>query len=101
MTAAPNAAAREAMVFASPSIGPRSAAAASGAMRAAPMSAPSKATKMAMPEKPLLMKKPPSKRAPARRTFGATRGAMAATRERDSDVEGVHDENDVSSAAVS
>jgi hypothetical protein len=60
-----------------------------------------KATKMAMPEKPSLMKKPPSKRAPARRNVGATRGAMAATRQRDPDVEGVHDENDVSSAAAS
>jgi hypothetical protein len=60
-----------------------------------------KATKMAMPEKPSLMKKPPSKRAPAKRIAGATRGAMAATRQRDPDVEGVHDENDVSSAAAS
>jgi len=59
------------------------------------------ATKMAMPEKPSLMKKPPSKRAPAKRIAGATRGAMAATRQRDPDVEGVHDENDVSSAAAS
>jgi hypothetical protein len=56
---------------------------------------------MAMPEKPSLMKKPPSKRAPAKRIAGATRGARAATRQRDPDVEGVHDENDVSSAAAS
>ena len=60
-----------------------------------------KATKMAMPEKPSLMKKPPSKRAPARRNVGATRGAMAAARQRGLDVEGVQDENDVSSAAAS
>ena len=60
-----------------------------------------KAAKMAMPEKPSLMKKPPSKRAPTRRNVGATRGAMTATRQRDTDVEGVHDENDVSSAAAS
>ena len=60
-----------------------------------------KATKMAMPGKPSLMKKPPSKRAPARRNIGATRGAMAAARQRGLDVEGVQDENDVSSAAAS
>ena len=60
-----------------------------------------KATKMAMPGKPSLMKKPPSKRAPARRNVGATRGAMAAARQRGLDVEGVQDENDVSSAAAS
>ena len=46
------------------------------------------------------MKKPPSKRAPAKRDVGVTRDAMAATRQRVSDEEGLHDDNDVSSVGV-
>lgn len=60
-----------------------------------------KPTKMTVPEKPSLMKKPPSKRAPAKRNVAVKRDAMAATRQRVPDVEGLHDDNDVSSAAAS
>jgi hypothetical protein len=56
---------------------------------------------MTVPEKPSLMKKPPSKRAPAKRNVAVKHDAMAATRQRVPDVEGLHDDNDVSSAAAS
>ena len=59
-----------------------------------------KPTKMTVPEKPSLMKKPPSKRAPAKRNVGVTRDATAATRQRVPDEEGLHDDNDVSSVGV-
>ena len=58
----------------------------------------SKASSLTMPKKPGLTKKPPSKQKPAN---GTTRGAMSATRQRITDVDGVGDDNDVRNFAAS
>jgi hypothetical protein len=58
----------------------------------------SMATSLTMPKKPRLTKKPPSKESPAN---GTTRGAMSASRQRITDVDGVDDDNDVRNFAAS
>jgi hypothetical protein len=58
----------------------------------------SKATSLRMPKKARLTKKHPSKEKPAN---GTTRGAMSATRQRITDVDGVDDDNDVRYFAAS